>query len=257
MSPKATPSAPSISDSRAGVCRVDDADAVVDGTRSVCAANARWRTGRPRASAAQARGAGQNDRKVTRSILEVLDEFTSVNLPWEQICSIIPAMRGRQVSIASGGALKQYPQSAGNMSPRTKVELLVAIVKYRTVIKRIRQGVCTRYVASLQPGQQIIVTMQKGGLHPKEADMLKPVVMVGPGTGVAPMRSLIFERSKWREDHGVPTVDAMQDVLFFGCRNEQSDYFFKEEWAMLGAQEALKTFAAFSRDQVCVAELLL
>lgn len=190
-----------------------------------------------------------------RSILEVLDEFTSVKLPWQKICSIIPGLRGRQFSIASGGALKQCPGPDG--LGMTKVELLIAIVKYRTVIKRIREGVCTRYVASLQPGQEISVTMQRGGLHPKESDMVKPVVMVGPGTGVAPMRSLIYERAKWRENNGQAHVDGAEDILFFGCRNEQSDYFFKDEWARFGAEGALRTFTAFSRDQVCLTYPLL
>jgi sulfite reductase alpha subunit-like flavoprotein len=187
-----------------------------------------------------------------RSILEVLDEFTSVKIPWQKICSIIPAMRGRQFSIASGGALKGSPSRTSADGQKTRVELLIAIVKYRTVIKRVRQGVCTRYIASLQPGQQITVTLQKGGLHPKQTDMERPVVMIGPGTGVAPMRSLIYERVKWKEEHGRLIGEGCEDILFFGCRNEQSDYFFKDEWKKLGEQGILQTFAAFSRDQVSI-----
>ena len=183
-----------------------------------------------------------------RSILEVLDEFTSVKLPWQKVCSIIPTLRGRQFSIASGGALKACPTGSGE-TPRTKVELLIAIVKYRTVIKRIREGVCTRYVASLEPGQDVTVTLQKGGLHPKESDMLKPVIMIGPGTGVAPMRSLIFERAAWRDRHP-EVIQGMEDILFFGCRNEDSDYFFKSEWEEFAKLGSLKTIVAFSRDQV-------
>jgi sulfite reductase alpha subunit-like flavoprotein len=185
-----------------------------------------------------------------RSILEVLDEFDSVKLPWQKICSIIPTLRGRQFSIASGGSLKACPRTYETEPPKTNVELAIAIVKYRTVIKRIRQGVCTRYVADLQPGQQITVTLQKGGLSPKGADMLKPVVMIGPGTGVAPMRSLIYERERWRAEYDASNEDGADDILFFGCRNAESDYLFKEEWERLGTKGSLKTFAAFSRDQV-------
>ncbi|KIV99399.1 uncharacterized protein PV09_08942 [Verruconis gallopava] len=198
-----------------------------------------------------------------RSILEVLDEFTSVHLPWQKICSIIPAMRGRQFSIASGGALKAPRESAFlGSNASTRVELLVAIVKYRTVIKRIRQGVCTRYIASLQPGHRLNVTLQAGGLHPREVDIDKPVVMVGPGTGVAPMRSLIYERAKWREENckASGNHDWVEDILFFGCRNQESDYFFRDEWLRFGEQGLLKTFVAFSRDQkqkVYVQDLIL
>jgi sulfite reductase alpha subunit-like flavoprotein len=184
-----------------------------------------------------------------RSILEVLDEFTSVKIPWQRICSIIPFMRGRQFSIASGGSLKTHPSSENV----TKVELLVAIVKYKTIIKRIRQGVCTRYIASLEPDQKITVTLQKGGLNPRRSDLEKPVVMIGPGTGVAPARSLIHERMQWRQEAGLHRFDEAHtaDTLFFGCRNAEQDYFFKDEWQYLAKETGLNVFAAFSRDQVC------
>jgi len=97
-----------------------------------------------------------------RSIVEVLQEFESVKIPWHRICSIIPAIRGRQFSIASA----QCPSD--RQENKTRIELIIAIVKYRTVIKRIREGVCTRYVASLRPGQEISVTLQRGGLGRNE-----------------------------------------------------------------------------------------
>jgi sulfite reductase alpha subunit-like flavoprotein len=179
-----------------------------------------------------------------RSILEVLQEFESVKIPWQRVCSVIPAIRGRQFSIAIAHSASA---AADN---RTRVELLIAIVKYRTVIKRIRQGVCTRYVASLQPGQEIAVSLQKGGLGVTKAETTKPVVMIGPGTGVAPMRSLIYQRRRWREELGIKDL-GFRDTLFFGCRNAEADFFFKDEWQTLKDEGApLDVFAAFSRDQV-------
>lgn len=186
-----------------------------------------------------------------RSIIEVLDEFTSVKIPWQKVCSVIPMMRPRQFSIASGGALKAAKPLAGQEGiEASKVELLVAIVKYRTVIKRIRQGVATRYIATLRPGQQITVSLVKGSLGFKKEDIARPVVMVGPGTGVAPMRSLVYERMSVREMQlPCPSPDE-GDVLFFGCRNREADYFFQDEWNALAAQAGLTVFPAFSRDQV-------
>ncbi|KAF1972815.1 sulfite reductase flavo protein alpha-component [Bimuria novae-zelandiae CBS 107.79] len=181
-----------------------------------------------------------------RSILEVLQEFETVKIPWQRICSIIPAIRGRQFSIAS--ALNPTAETEN----RTRIELLIAIVKYRTVIKRIRQGVCTRYVAALRPGQCIKVTLQKGGLGVTKAEMERPVVMVGPGTGVAPMRALAYQRKLWREEakFTAPSEEGARDTLFFGCRNAESDYFFKDEWEQLKKEGVpLDVFVAFSRDQ--------
>ncbi|KAF2714819.1 NADPH dependent diflavin oxidoreductase-like protein 1 [Pleomassaria siparia CBS 279.74] len=179
-----------------------------------------------------------------RSILEVLQEFDTVKIPWQRLCSIIPATRGRQFSIASA------PLPSAPTDNRTRIELLIAIVKYKTVIKRIRQGVCTRYIASLEPGQEISVTLQRGGLGVTKAETNKPVVMIGPGTGVAPMRALIYQRKYWREESSKLSDDIPRDMLFFGCRNAEADYFFRDEWAALKREDApLNVFPAFSRDQ--------
>lgn len=73
-----------------------------------------------------------------RSIIEILQEFDSVRIPWQEVINIVPTMRARQFSITSGGVLKTASDDGG-----TVFELLVAIVKYKTVIKRIREGVYT------------------------------------------------------------------------------------------------------------------
>ncbi|KAI9781129.1 MAG: NAPDH-dependent diflavin reductase [Candelina submexicana] len=197
-----------------------------------------------------------------RSILEVLQEFESVKIPWQWVGTVLPVLRGRQFSIASGGPLKT---PVNGTSQQTRIELLVAIVKYRTVIKKIRQGVCTRYLAALPTGTQMNVRLQRGGLGISKAEATRPAVMIGPGTGVAPMRSLIWERLAWSEqvklqqekalvaNNGAESVERNvsigENVLFFGCRNKDSDYFFADEWEALHERLGLKVFTAFSRDQ--------
>jgi sulfite reductase alpha subunit-like flavoprotein len=183
-----------------------------------------------------------------RSILEVLADFSSIRLPWQKICSIIPLIRGRQFSIASGGELK----SSATLDKATRVDLLVAIVKYRTIMKRVRHGVATRYIAGLKPGQEITVTLQKGGLNITQSDIFKPVVMIGPGTGVAPMRSLIYERRLLRQQLGLADLSRSTDILFFGCRKKDVDEYFKEEW--LNASLNVNVYTAYSREQVIDAE---
>ncbi|KAL7776365.1 hypothetical protein CFE70_006781 [Pyrenophora teres f. teres 0-1] len=186
-----------------------------------------------------------------RSILEVLQEFESVKIPWQRVCSIIPVLRGRQFSIASA------MNPTADLEKKMKIELLIAIVKYKTVIKRIRQGVATRYIASFTPDQEITVTLSRGGLGVSKEELNRPVVMIGPGTGVAPMRSLIYQRMLWREEakhlqngHAQQEQKNIKDLLFFGCRNAESDYFFKDEWATLKSSGVpLEVFTAFSRDQ--------
>ena len=189
-----------------------------------------------------------------RSILEVLQEFDTVMIPWQWAANILPELRGRQFSIASGGRLKQ--SSTG----LARFELLVAVVRYKTVIRKIREGVCTRYLSNLSPGAQVIVTLQKGSLGTKKTDLSRPVIMIGPGTGVAPMRSLIWERFQWAEELPqsidlLPSGDTNsvisigKSLLIYGCRNQSADYFYQDEWQELKDKMPLEMHTAFSRDQ--------
>jgi sulfite reductase alpha subunit-like flavoprotein len=174
-----------------------------------------------------------------RSILEILQEFDSVQIPWQEITNVFPPMRPRQFSIASGGRLKNTPNGT------TQFELLVAIVKYKTVIKRIRQGVCTRYLAQLPVGTELKVSLKTECRFAKPTELGNtPHLLIGAGTGIAPLRSVIHEKSTGTDGLGAT-------VLFFGCRNEQSDYFFRDEWEATQTRSSglFEVITAFSRDQ--------
>lgn len=176
-----------------------------------------------------------------RSILEILQEFHSIKIPWQWAANVLPELRGRQFSIASGGSKKHLSES------QTNFELLVAIVKYKTVIKTLREGVCTRYLAGLPNGTTMEATLQKGGLNIQKSEAARPVIMIGPGTGLAPMRSLIWERYQWHLS--MPSIALGETVLFYGCRNQEADFFYREEWELLKGKMPLRVFTAFSRDQ--------
>ena len=187
-----------------------------------------------------------------RSILEVLQEFDTVKIPWQWAAIAFPTLRGRQFSIASGGDLK-YGENGS-----TRFELLVAIVKYKTVIKKVRQGICTRYLAGLLPRTSLRVSLQRGDLGIVMSDSKKPVLMIGPGTGVAPMRSLIWERLHWTQlsqetINGATAQDSAcvlgKTVLLYGCRNHKADFYFSGEWEDLKQKIPLHVFVACSRDQ--------
>ncbi|KAL5342899.1 hypothetical protein BJX70DRAFT_355164 [Aspergillus crustosus] len=182
-----------------------------------------------------------------RSILEILHEFDTVKIPWEHATSAFPIFRGRQFSIASGGELKRTPEGGA------RFELLIAIVKYRTVIKKIREGVCTKYIANLRPGSTLRVQLQRGGLNSSVGQLVGPTMLIGPGTGVAPLRSMLWEKaaivkSYQEENPGIdPPIEPT--ILLYGGRNRASDYFFEEEWHQLSSLVKLKVLTAFSRDQ--------
>ncbi|KAF5375384.1 hypothetical protein D9615_007966 [Tricholomella constricta] len=162
-----------------------------------------------------------------RTIHEVMTEFRHVRIPREYIFDVLPPLRPRQFSIASSN--KAHPN---------KIQLCVAIVKYRTKLKVPRQGVCTSYLAELQPGDQLRIAIQKGllTLPPSPAT---PVICIGPGTGIAPMRALIQERIH----HG-----SASNTLYFGCRSAAKDEHYATDWAGFVARQQLVYRVAHSRD---------
>lgn len=176
--------------------------------------------------------------RARRSILEVLEEFTSVRLPAERALDIFPLIRGRDFSIANGGDSLTHPSNPH----ATRVELLVALVKYRTVLRKPRRGLCSRYLEALPAGTALRVT-HKPVLTPIHgaANAKRPLVAIATGTGLAPIRALIHER----RTH----PDPAPTLLFFGNRNRDADYFFRDEWDRLVQEGRMHVFLAFSRDQ--------
>lgn len=182
-----------------------------------------------------------------RTILEVMMDFTTIKVPWQYALSTLPLMRGRQFSIASGGALKRDEQG------RTRIQLLIAIVDPPSpIIKwRRRYGVCTRYIAQLPDAAQINISVQPGYLNLTPDELNYPAIMIGPGTGLAPMRSMVQERLIWAANAGREAGAKLAgDILFYGCRSSQADYFFQTEFEHLRDTEALRLHVAFSRDAV-------
>ncbi|RKF61463.1 NADPH-dependent diflavin oxidoreductase 1 [Erysiphe neolycopersici] len=183
-----------------------------------------------------------------RSILEVLEDFSSVRLPWQHITSIFPVIHGRAYSIASGGIQKDEVTKSSKF---TTITILIAVVKYKTILRKIRQGLCSRYLASLEVGTTIEIEIHKSKSFYKLArtDPQFPLILIGPGTGIAPCRSLILERRDFQSnlDGSEKEFHVGNHYLFFGGRNRRADFFYEEDWK----KESMKTvvFTAFSRDQ--------
>ncbi|XMA14656.1 hypothetical protein WAI453_007447 [Rhynchosporium graminicola] len=173
-----------------------------------------------------------------RGILEVLQDFRSVKLPFNIVTSVFPIIRGRKYSISSGGIQKAYEQWD------TRIELLVAVVNYKTVLSKVRRGLCTRFLAALPHGafMRIHIDHEPKFYEDIEKNIKIPLIMVCPGTGLAPCRSLIWERA----DYAVTPDQLGHTYLFFGGRNREADYFYEEEWKDPGLQ--VRVAPAFSRD---------
>ncbi|MFA6916475.1 MAG: sulfite reductase [Parachlamydiales bacterium] len=123
-----------------------------------------------------------------------------------------------------------------------EVHLTVSHVKYTSRGYQ-RWGTCTHYLCEAEPLQEwsvpIYLHQHKGFTLPE--DPAQDIIMIGPGTGVAPYRGFMQKRA-WRGDSG-------RSWLIFGERNRALDFFYQNEWAALEDQGKLKVTTAFSRDQ--------
>ncbi|XP_036756661.2 NADPH-dependent diflavin oxidoreductase 1 isoform X1 [Manis pentadactyla] len=168
-----------------------------------------------------------------RTVLEVLCDFphTARAIPADYLLDLIPPIRPRAFSIAS--SLLAHP---------SRLQILVAVVQYQTRLKEPRRGLCSSWLASLDPGQgpvRVPLWVRPGGLtFPETQDT--PVIMVGPGTGVAPFRAAVQERV---------AQGQTRNVLFFGCRQRDQDFYWEAEWKGLEERGCLTLLTAFSREQ--------
>lgn len=107
------------------------------------------------------------------------------------------------------------------------------------------QGLCSRYIKSLGKGSTLALTLSRNNPPPSgDLDFQRPLVAIATGTGIAPIRSVIQERASWESDIG-PTL------LFFGCRSQNADYYFQDEWKSL---KEVQVIPAFSRDAISTAD---
>jgi sulfite reductase (NADPH) flavoprotein alpha-component len=165
-----------------------------------------------------------------RQVIDLL-EAAPYRLTPEQLTSLLRPLPPRYYSLAS--SLKAAPDEA---------HLLVAAVRYETH-GRARNGVASVDVADRRKAGERMQVFVKPNQHFRlPADPQRPIIMVGPGTGVAPFRAFMQERD---------AVGAKgRNWLMFGHRNYTHDFLYQLEWQDLLKRNVLTRLdVAFSRDQ--------
>lgn len=150
-----------------------------------------------------------------RTILEVLRDFhkSTAKLNIQILFEIFQFIKTRSFSIAS------CPE-------HEKLELLVAVVEYKTMLAKSRKGLCSNWMKQLKCGDKIQAVIKKGTFKiPNDEQFTIPIVMVGPGTGLAPFRSLL--QQKFYRTKGQSNDLNFPFTLFFGCRGEKLDFHCK------------------------------
>uniref|UniRef100_A0A0K8RSJ7 NADPH--cytochrome P450 reductase n=1 Tax=Crotalus horridus TaxID=35024 RepID=A0A0K8RSJ7_CROHD len=174
-----------------------------------------------------------------RNILAILQDTPSLRPPIDHLCELLPRLQARYYSIASTS--KVHPNS---------IHICSVVVEYTTKTNRVNKGVATNWLKNKQPNENghkstVPLYVRKSQFRlPFKPNT--PVLMIGPGTGIAPFIGFIQERG-WLKQQG---KEVGETVLYFGCRHEKEDYIYKEELAKFVKEGALTQLnVAFSRDQ--------
>jgi len=165
-----------------------------------------------------------------RDLLDVIRDFSLSGIPAQKFISILRKIPARLYSISS--SLAANPD---------EVHLTIGAVRYEAH-GRERNGVCSILCAErLQPGDTVPIYVQHNQNFKLPANPDTPVIMIGPGTGVAPFRSFMQEREE--------TGAEGKSWMFFGDQHFVTDFLYQTEWQKWLQDGVLtKMDVAFSRD---------
>lgn len=166
-----------------------------------------------------------------RDTLDLLLQFPQVEFSASEFIALLKPLQHRAYSISSSG--KMYPDS---------VHLTVASVRYES-FNRQHKGVCSTFLADLvDENTEVRCFFTPNKVFRVPDDNSLPMIMVGPGTGIAPFRAFLQER-QYRKATG-------KNWLFFGDRNAATDFIYREELESMQQSGLLTRLdLAFSRDQ--------
>uniref|UniRef100_A0A8C1YTW0 Methionine synthase reductase n=1 Tax=Cyprinus carpio TaxID=7962 RepID=A0A8C1YTW0_CYPCA len=167
-------------------------------------------------------------------LLDLLRAFPSCLPPLSLLFEHLPKLQPRAYSAASSSL--QHPG---------KVHLVFNVVEFPARPEHpARKGLCTGWLA----GHVSSILPRPSSTFHLPADPSVPVVMVGPGTGVAPFIGFLQQREKEREANREATFGEMW--LFFGCRHKDKDFLFREELERFAHNGTLShLIVCFSRDE--------
>jgi len=169
-----------------------------------------------------------------RSVLDLLEEHPACELTFASYLEMLPVMAPRYYSISS---------SPNVMSGECSVTVGIVEGPARSG-KGDYKGVCSTYLADKSEGETVFASIKetKAGFRMPD-DPSVPVIMVGPGTGLAPFRAFLQERVM-QKAAGANLGPAM---LFFGCRNADEDYIYRDELEAMQKEGIVDLHVAFSR----------
>ena len=183
---------------------------------------------------ALAKGQDPDGDAATFDVLKVLEAFGPVHPDPEAFLECLEPLQPRLYSISSSP-----------LATPGELHLTVDAVRYEIEGRR-RLGVASTYLADqLLPGDRVDVYVQKAHGFALPADPATPIIMCGPGTGIAPFRSFLWHRHAQKAQG--ETIG--RSWLFFGHQREQSHFFYRDELEAMRRDGVLTRLStAWSRD---------
>lgn len=189
-------------------------------------------TGGERRKKARALAVGEDPDgdAATLDVLAAMEKFSGTKPDPEAFVEALEPLQPRLYSISCSPKLNPG-----------RIELTVDTVRY-TIAGRRRLGVASTFLADrLAPGGAVKAYVQKAHAFALPADPATPIIMIGPGTGVAPFRAFLQERRAI----GAPG----RNWLFFGHQRSDYDFFYEDELTEMKAARLLTRLTlAWSRD---------
>ncbi len=166
-----------------------------------------------------------------REFIDLVREFPGGITNPQQLFTVLARLTPRMYSIASSQA-----------AAADAVHTIVRVIRYHTH-SRDRQGLCSGHLGERAPeGSTMPIFLHANNNFRLPEDTTTPVIMVGPGTGIAPFRSFL----QHRKAHG----HTGQNWLFFGDQRRETDFLYREDLEGMAADGTLTRLdLAFSRDQ--------
>jgi sulfite reductase (NADPH) flavoprotein alpha-component len=163
-------------------------------------------------------------------VIDFLIEHPSARFAPEEFVGLLTKLQPRLYSVAS--SLKAYPD---------RVHFIVDVVRYESH-GRLRKGVCSSFLAERADDVPVPVFPSVAKYFHLPADPDTPIIMIGPGTGVAPFRAYLQERKV--------TGAKGKNWLFFGAQHEKCDFAYGDEFKAYQSEGILTGLdCAWSRDQ--------
>ncbi len=169
------------------------------------------------------------------SLLQYLETAPECELPFELFLEYVAPTRPRYYSISSSALVE----------PRS-VDITISVLSApQPGFDEPFAGSCTHYLAAQEPGSTVTARVRAVDSHfLPPADLTTPIIMIGPGTGVAPFRGFLQDRL-WHKQSGV--TDLGEAMLFYGCRHPEADFMYSAELARAHRDSLVDLSVAFSR----------